>query len=187
MPTIDTTAINTGGAVVTLGGVIPVATRPDADGFYWGTVSGTDIGCTTGGVKVTYNFEKTDIYCDQTLAAVESAVTSETAEVTFNMLQSDVENLSQVVGLGTYAESVSEKKLALGGLTELTYTLLKLEVTDNDTSLLTTWTFFRVLSNGIEINFERDNPTQVNITMTAYADTDKAAGHQLFSIHEALV
>jgi len=182
---IDTTRINTGGAVVTIGGVIPAATNPDGDGFYWGTVSGVDVGCTQGGVSVSYSFEKTDIFCDQTLPAVETSITSETAEVTLNMLESDAVNLNLAIQQTTYIENAGvEKKVGVGGITTITFVPLKLEITDNDTGNLTTWTFFRVLTNGIEVNFERDNPTQVAVSFTAYADTTHAAGHQLFSIHE---
>jgi len=184
---IDTSKINTKGAVVTIGGVIPAATNPDADGYYWGTVSGIDVGCTTGGVTVAYNFEKQDIFCDQTLAAVESSIISETAEVTMSMLQSDADNLKLAIQQCVSNTGVSAKKIGVGGITSITYVPLKLEVADADTGLLTTWTFFKVLTGGIEINFERDNASAVKVTFTAYADTSHAAGHQLFSIHQALV
>ena len=184
---IDTTNINTGGAVVTIGGVIPAATNPDGDGFYWGTVSGVDVGCTTGGVTVSYTFEKNDIFCDQTLAAVESAIISEAAEVTFSMLESDAQNLQLAIQQAVRTTNVGvDDKVGVGGITTITFVPLKLEITDNDTGNLITWTFFKVLSNGIEINFERDNPTQVNVTFTAFADTSHPIGHQLFSIHEDL-
>ena len=181
---IDTTNINTGGAVVTIGGVIPAAQNPDGDGFYWGTISGTDVGCTTGGITVSYTFEKQDIFCDQTLAAVESAIISEAAEVSFNMLEIDAENLQLAIQQAVRTTNVGvDDKVGVGGITTVTFVPLKLEVTDNDTSKLITWTFFRVLSGGIEINFERDNPSQVSVTFTAFADTTHAVGHQLFSIH----
>lgn len=184
---VNTDSINTKGAVVTVGGVIPVATNPDADGYYWGTVSGTDIGCTTGGVRVTYSYEKQDIFCDQSLAAVKSAIISETAEITVSMLETDVEKLQYALQLCEYMEDVGvERKIGVGGLTDVTYVLLKLEVADDSTGLITTWTFFKVLSNGIEINFERDNPTQANVTFTAYADTSHPVGQQLFSIRQAM-
>lgn len=182
---IDTSAINTGGAVVTIGGNIDPANNPDADGYYWGTVSGVDVGCTTGGVTVSYNYEKNDIFCDQSLAAVESSIISESAEVSLNMLESDAEKLQYAIQQCVYKENAAvERKIGVGGITSITYVPLKLEITDNDTGKLITWTFFKVLSNGIEINFERDNPTQVTVTFTAYAKTDHAAGHQLFSVHE---
>jgi len=182
---IDITRINTGGAVVTIGGVIPAATNPDGDGFYWGTVSGTEIGCTQGGITVSYSMEKTDIFCDQTLPAVETSITSESAEVSMNMLESDAVNLNLAIQQTTFIEnSAVDRKVGVGGVTSITFVPMKLEIVDNDTANLTTWTFFKVLSNGIEINFERENPTQVNVTFTCYADTGHAAGHQLFSIHE---
>jgi hypothetical protein len=181
---IDTTNINTGGAVVTIGGVIPAATNPDGDGFYWGTVSGTDIGCTTGGVTVSYTFEKQDIFCDQTLAAVESSIISEAAEISLNMLETDAANLQLAIQQAVRTTNAgTDDKVGVGGVTTITYVPLKLEITDNDTAKLITWTFFRVLSNGIEINFERENPTQINVTFTAYADASHAVGHQLFSVH----
>jgi len=182
---IDTSRINTAGAVVTIGGVIPAATNPDSDGFYWGTVSGTEVGCTQGGITVSYTNEKTDIFCDQTLPAVETSITSEAAEVTMNMLESDAVNLNYAIQLSTYTENVGvDRKIGVGGITTITYVPLKLEIIDNDTGNLTTWTFYKVLSNGIEINFERENPTQIAVTFVAYAETTHAAGHQLFSIHE---
>lgn len=181
---INTDNINTGGAVVTVGGVVNAV---DVDGFYWGTVSGVDIGCTTGGVTVSYSYEKNDIFCDQTLAAVDTSVSSETVEVSFTMLESDVENLQYAIANSVYQLNAgTEAKLAVGGVTALTFVPLMLEVADDATGLITTWTFFKVLSNNIEINFERDNPTGVQVTFTAYADTSHAAGHQLFSVREAL-
>ena len=176
--------INTGGAVVTVGGTVKAV---DGDGFYWGTVSGVDIGCTSGGVNVAYSYEKNDIYCDQTLAAVDTSISSESAEVTFTMLESDVTNLQYAIANSTYLLNAgTEEKLAIGGLTTLTYIPLQLESTDDQTGLITTWTFFRVLSNSMTINFERENPTGIAVTFTAYADTTHAVGHQLFSVREAL-
>lgn len=183
---VNAANINTAGAVVTVGGVIPLAQNPDADGFYWGTVSGTDIGCTSGGVQLSYSYEKNDIFCDQTLAAVEAAIISETAEVSFNMLETNAQNLQYALNNATYLADSSEAKIGMGGLTSMTYVLLKLEVADNDTGLLTTWTFFKVLPGSFQINFERANPTQAQVKFTAYADTSHPAGHQLFSIHEDL-
>lgn len=180
---IDTTAINTGGAVVTVGGTL--VHNPDADGYYWDTVSGTDVGCTTDGVTITYNFEKTDIFCDQTLAPVAASITSETAEVSLNMLQTDAENLRRAIQQCVYLENAGvEKKIGVGGVTTISYILLKLETTDNDTGNITVWTFYKVLTGGIEINFNRTDPTQAKVTFTAYADTTHAAGHQLFSVRE---
>jgi hypothetical protein len=180
---VDVTRINTGGAVVTIGGSI--LNNPDADGYYWGTVSGIEVGCTQGGITVSYNYEKTDIFCDQNLPAASTAITSEAATVKMNMLESDAINLNLAIQQCVYLENAAvERKIGVGGVTALTFVPLKLELTDNATSNLTTWTFFKVLSNGIEINFERDNPTQIAVTFTAYADTTHAAGHQLFSVHE---
>lgn len=178
--------INTAGAVVTIGGVIPLATNPDADGYYWGSVSGTDVGCTTGGVKVSYSYEKQDIFCDQVLSAVEAAIVSESAEISFEMLETNAAKLKLALHNATYTASVSEAKIGMGGLRTMTYVLMKLEVADNDTGLLTTWTFYKVLPGSFEINFERANPTKVGVKFTAYADSTHAAGHQLFSIREAL-
>lgn len=182
---IDITNINTGGAVVTIGGSI--LNDPDPDGYYWDTVSGVDIGCTTGGVTVNYSFEKNDIFCDQTLAPVETAIISESAEISFSMLESDAENLKIAIQQAVRMTTPNvEDKVAVGGLTTVTYVPLKLEIPDTSSGNLITWTFYKVLSGGIEINFERDNPTQVNVTFTAFADTSHPVGHQLFSIHEDL-
>jgi len=183
---ITTTNINTKGAVVTIGGTVGAV---DGDGYYWGTTSGIDLGCTKDGVKVQYNFEKTDIFCDQTLAAVASSITSETATITFSMLESNVSKLQYAIQQCVETEDSSEAKIGVGGITTITYVPLKLEIPDqDDNALLTTWTFFKTLSGGIdEINFERINTTQVNVTFTAYADTTHAIGHQLFSVHQALV
>lgn len=182
---IDISHINTGGAVVTIGGEI--LNNPDSDGYYWDTISGVDIGCTTGGVTVNYSYEKNDIFCDQSLAAVETAIISEAAEVTFSMLESDAENLKIAIQQAVRLTVPDvEDKVAVGGLTTITFVPLKLEIVDSDTGNLITWTFYKVLSGGIEINFERDNPTQVNVTFTAFADTSHPVGHQLFSIHEDL-
>ena len=180
---IDVTKINTAGAVVTIGGSILY--NPDGDGFYWDTISGIDAGCTDGGVTVKYNFEKKDTFCDQTLAAVGSKITSESAEVSFSMLETDVSKLRLALQQALYDSTPNvENKIAIGGSTTLVYVPLKLEIPDNDTGNLTTWTFYKVLANGIEINFERENPSAVKVTFTAYADTSHAVGHQLFSVHE---
>jgi hypothetical protein len=183
---INVSNINTKGAVITIGGVIPAATNPDADGFYWGSVSGVDAGCTAGGVTVSYKSEKKDIFCDQTLAAVDTSLVSESAEISFNMLETNVEKLILAVQQAVSDISGTEAKMALGGATAVTTVIMKLEIADDVTGLLTTWTFYKVASNGIDINFERDNPSQVKVTFVAFADTAKAVGHQLFSVHEAL-
>ncbi|MBW2994353.1 hypothetical protein KY315_02960, partial [Candidatus Woesearchaeota archaeon] len=182
---ITVTNINTGGAVVTLGGTVNAV---DVDGFYIGTSGGTDVGCTSGGVTVTYSFETRDIFCDQVTAPVETAITNETASIRFDMLESDADNLQLAIQQCTYTQDAGvANKIGVGGIITVNFTPLMLEITDNDdTSLKTTWTFFKTLSGGIETNFERENPTAVTVTFTAYADTTHASGHQLFSVNEAL-
>ena len=180
---ISTANINTGGAVVTVGGTVNSA---DADGYYIGTTGGTDVGCTTGGVRVSYSFETNDIYCDQTLAAVETSVISEEATIDFSMLESDADNLQYAIQQYTSTSSASANKIGVGGITAVSYVPLQLEITDNDTGYTTTWTFFRCMSQGLDINFERDNPTAIDVSFKAYADTSHASGHQLFSVNEAL-
>ena len=183
--TIQVSNINTAGAVVTIGGTI--LNNPDADGFYWGTVSGTEIGCTEGGITVKYAIDKKDIYCDQVLIPVAAALTGETATVHMKLLETEADNLIFAIQQGTLKDNAGvESKIDVGGLQTFTYTPLKLEITDNDTGKLTTWTFFKVLAQGIDINFERDNPTAADVTFTAYADMTHAAGHRLFSIHQDL-
>jgi len=174
--------INTAGAVVTVGGTVNAA---DSDGYYWGTTGGTDVGCTTDGVSVTYSFDKTDIFCDQTLAAVDSSVTGENCEVKFSLLETDATKLKVALQNCEYTENVGvDRKIGIGGKRSFTFIPLMLEVADNDTGLLTTWTFYKVLSSSFEIKFERENPSKVAVTFTAYAETSHAVGHQLFSIHE---
>jgi len=182
---ITVTNINTGGAVVTIGGTVNAV---DPDGFYIGTTGGTDVGCTSGGVTVTYSFETRDIYCDQITAPVETAVINETASIKFDMLESEADNLAIAIQQCTTATDVGvANKIGVGGITTITFTPLMLEITDNDNpSLKTTWTFFKTLSGGMETNFERENPTAITVTFTAYADTTHASGHQLFSVNEAL-
>jgi hypothetical protein len=180
---ITTANINTGGAVVTVGGTVNTA---DVDGYYVGTSGGTDVGCTTGGVSVKYTFETSDIFCDQILAPVDVAITSEAATIDFEMLESEATNLALAIQQCVTKNSVSANKIGIGGITNITFIPLKLEVTDNDTNLLTTWTFFKCTSGGLETNFERQNPTTVKVTFTAYADTTHASGHQLFSVNQAL-
>ena len=182
---IETTNINTKGAVVTIGGTVNAV---DGDGYYWNTTSGIDLGCTSDGVKVKYSIEKEDIFCDQVTAAVSTSITSETATITIAMLESNVEKLQYAIQQCVHASDAAEQKIGVGGITTITFVPLKLEIPDqDDDTLLTTWTFFKVLSGGIDdINFERMNKTQVNVTFTAYADTDHAVGHQLFSIRQAL-
>jgi len=181
---ITTTNINTKGATVTIGGTV---NSVDVDGYYVGTTGGTDVGCTQGGVTVSYSFETKDIFCDQTLPAVESSIISETATINFEMLESDADNLQLAIQQCEYTEDAGvSNKIGIGGITAITYVPLMLEILDNDTSYTTTWTFFRCLSGGMETNFERENPTAISVTFTAYADTSHASGHQLFSVSESL-
>jgi len=181
---ITATNINVKGAVVRVGGTV----IPDAISGDWFDVSpaGTDVGCTTGGVTVTYSLETSDIFCDQSTPPVDAAVTGETATVEFSMLESTAENLKLV--LGDFASSEDEDGVAywlgVGGINTISYLPLELEISDNDTGFLTTWTFFRCLSGGIEANFERENPTAFGVTFTAYADTDHASGKQLFQVRQ---
>jgi len=181
---ITVTNINTAGAVVTLGGTVNAV---DVDGFYIGTTSGVDVGCTSGGVTVAYSFETRDIYCDQITAPVETAIINETATVNFDMLESDADNLAIAIQQCTTDSSVSANKIGVGGIIAVNFTPLQLVIKNNDdASLETTWTFFKTLSGGMETNFERDNPTGVTVTFTAYADTSHASGHQSFSVNEVL-
>jgi hypothetical protein len=182
---ITVTNINTAGAVVTIGGVVNVV---DADGFYIGTTGGTDVGCTDGGVTVQYSFETKDIYCDQVTAPVETAIINETATIKFNMLESDADNLKLAIQqCTTHVDVGVASKVGVGGIVTVNFTPLMLEITNNDdASLKTTWTFFKTISGGMETNFERDNPTSIAVTFTAYADTTHASGHQLFSVKEEL-
>jgi hypothetical protein len=87
--------------------------------------------------------------------------------------------------MATSKDAASAYYVGVGGITTISFLPLQLEVIDNDTAYLTTWTFFKTMAGGIETNFERDNPTAVGITFTAYADTDHASGKQLFQIAEA--
>lgn len=182
---ITVTNINTGGAVVTIGGTV---NSVDPDGFYIGTSGGTDVGCTNGGVTVSYSFETRDIYCDQVTAPVETAIINETATIAFDMLESDADNLAIALQqCTTTTDAGVANKIGVGGLITVNFTPLMLEITNNDdTSLKTTWTFFKTLSGGMESSFERENPTAITVTFTAYADTSHASGHQLFSVNEAL-
>jgi hypothetical protein len=178
---ISSTNINTGGAVVYVGGT--VSSSANTDGYYDMQVSGTDVGCTQGGVTVTYSMETSDIFCDQTTAPVKSSVTGETATVEFEMLESEAENIKLIMGsMATSEDGSSTYWVGVGGITTLSYVPVQLKVTDNDTSYLTYWTFFKCLAGGFEINFERENPTAVSVTMTAYADTTHSSGKQLFQI-----
>jgi hypothetical protein len=183
---ITVTNINTAGAEVTLGGTVETV---DVDGFYIGTTGGTNVGCTNGGVTVAYSFETKDIYCDQVTAPVETAIINETASIKFNMLESDADNLQIAIQQCVYSQDVGvANKIGVGGIVTVNFTPLMLVIKDNDDqSLETTWTFFKTISKGIETNFERENPTGISVTFTAYADTSHASGHQLFDVNEALV
>ena len=184
MANITATNINVAGALVRVGGTV-IADAISAD---WFDVSpaGTDVGCTTGGVTVTYSLETSDIFCDQSTPPVSAAVTGETATVEFSMLESTAENMKLV--LGNFASSEDEGGVAywlgVGGVTTIAYLPLELEVIDNDTAYLSTWTFFKCLSGGIDANFERENPTAFGVTFTAYADTDHSSGKQLFQVRQ---
>ncbi len=183
---ITTSNINTGGADVTVGGTVAIV---DEDGYYVGTTGGTNIGCTTGGVKIAYSYDATDIFCDQTLAPIEAAITNETATVEFEMLETNSDNIRFAVGQFVSSDDADDNKTGIGGLTTLTYYPLMLEIADNDDGTQTrktTWTFFRTRPQGLESAFERENPTTVKVTFQAYADTSHASGHQLFSINEDL-
>ena len=180
---ITTTNINTGGAVVLIGGT--VETEANTDGFFDVSPAGTDIGCTQGGVTVTYSLETDDIFCDQTTAAVKALVTAETATVEFDMLESQAENLKLIMGsMASSTDGASAYWVGIGGITTISYQALELKITDNDTGYLTYWTFFKTLVNGFGISFERGAAQAVSVTLAAYADTDHASGKQLFQIKQ---
>ena len=181
---ITATNINVKGATVRVGGTVIT----DTGNVDWYDVSpqGTDVGCTTGGVTVTYSLDTSDIFCDQATPPVDVAITGETATVEFSMLESTAENMKLV--LGDFASSEDEAGVAywlgVGGVNTISYIALELEISDNDTGYLTTWTFFRCVSGGIDANFERENPTAFGVTFTAYADTDHSSGKQLFQVRQ---
>lgn len=179
---ITSSNINTGGAVVLLGGTVSSSTN--ADGFYDMQTSGTDVGCTSGGVTVTYTRETSDIFCDQVTSPVSVSLTGETATIEFDALESTAENIELMMD-SNMVESVdgtSAYFVSAGGNTTVTFQPLQLKITDNDTGYLTYYTFFRTIAGGFEANFERENPTTLGVTFTAYADTSHAAGKQLFQI-----
>jgi len=89
---ITATNINVKGATVRVGGT--VITDPSSADWYDVSPAGTDVGCTTGGVTVTYSLDTSDIFCDQSTPPVDVAITGETATVEFSMLESTAENLS---------------------------------------------------------------------------------------------
>lgn len=181
---ITTTNIQTGGAVVRLGGTVDA----DSGNADWFDVSpqGTDVGCTTGGITVTYSLETSDIFCDQLAAPVDVAITGETATIEFSMLESTAQNLK--LAMGDFATSEDEAGVAywvgVGGMNRISFQPLELEIVDSDTGFLTTWSFFRTLAQGIETNFERENPTAFGVTFTAYAATSHASGKQLFQVRQ---
>lgn len=176
--------INTGGAVVKVGGRVNAVAN--SDGFYDMDVLGTDVGCTTGGVTVTYSIETSDIFCDQVTPPVSTSITGETATVEFSMLESTAANLKLVLsGHASSVDGVGGTYVGVGGVKTISFEPLQLVITDNDTSHLTTWTFFRCVAGGIEANFERENPTAFGVTFTAYADTAHASGKQLFQVFQA--
>jgi len=181
---ITATNINVKGATVRVGGT--VITDPSSAAWFDVSPAGTDVGCTTGGVTVTYSLDTSDIFCDQSTPPVDVAITGETATVEFSMLESTAENLKLV--LADFASSEDESGVAywlgVGGINTISYTVLELEISDNDTGYLNTWTFFRCVSGGFEANFERENPTAFGVTFTAYADTDHSSGKQLFQIRQ---
>ena len=181
---INAANINVKGATVRLGGTVAA----DVGNAEWYDVSpqGTDVGCTQGGITVTYTLETSDIFCDQVSAPVDVAITGETATVEFSMLESTAENLK--LALADFTSSEDELGVAywlgVGGVNIISFTALELEVADNDTGYLTTWTFFKCVAGGIEANFERENPTAFGVTFTAYADTTHSSGKQLFQVRQ---
>ena len=180
---VTATNINTGGAVVKVGGRVNASAN--SDGYYDMDVLGTDVGCTTGGVTVTYTIETSDIFCDQVTPPVDVAITGETATVEFSMLESTAENLKLVLsGQASSKDAASGYYVGVGGVSTISFEPLQLVITDNDTAYLTTWTFFRCVAGGINANFERENPTAFGITFTAYAETSHASGKQLFQVKQ---
>jgi len=180
---ITTANINTGGATVYIGGTVNTI---DGDGYYVGTTSGDDVGCTSGGVSINYTFETSDIFCDQVLAPVDVAITGESATIEFEMLETSAQNLAYALSQCVTHTDASDEKIGVGGLRSLTFVPLMLTIPDTQTNYLTTWTFYRCKAGGFTTSFNRDNPTTVKCTFTAYADTTHASGHQLFSVNQAL-
>jgi len=182
---INTENINTGGARVSIGARGNL--NAPVSGHISGLTSSTDLGATTGGVKIAYTYETQDIYCDQFLAPIESAVISESATIEFEMLESDSDNLRYALNLYESNDTSASKITSVGGKSAITYYALVLEIADNDnTDRDVIWTFFKVRANGIETNYEREKATTVKVTFTAYADSSYSSGYQLFSIKEEL-
>lgn len=176
--------INTGGAVVELGATIDGTVN--VDGFYDTTTPGTDVGCTTGGVTVTYSRETSDIFCDQLTSPVSVSLTGETATIEFDALESTAENIELLLNSNMVqsVDGTGAYYVAVGGGNSIAFQAAQLKITDNDTGFLSTYSFFRVVSGGFEANFERENPTSLGITLTAYADTAREVGKQLFQIEQ---
>lgn len=179
---ITSANINTGGATVFLGGT--VSSSANGDGFYDMQSSGTDVGCTTGGVTFTYTRETSDIFCDQVTSPVSVSLTGETATIEFDALESTAENIELLMDSNMLesTDGTSAYYVAIGGKTTVTFQPLQLRIADNDTGYYTYYTFFKTIAGGFETNFERENPTSLGVTFTAYADTTHDAGKQLFQI-----
>lgn len=184
MATITTANINTGGATIYIGGTVSTA---DGDGYYIGTTGGTEVGATTGGCTVNYTFETSDIFCDQVMSPIDVAITSETASIEFEMLETSAANLQLALSQTVSTADSSNSKIGVGGVRNVVYSPIKLTIPDTQSGLLTTWTFFRCKAGAFSTAFNRDTPTTVKCTFTAYADTSHVSGHQLFSVNQALV
>ena len=176
--------INTGGAVVLVGGTVSSSTN--ADGFYDMQAAGTDVGCTSGGVTITYTRELSDIFCDQVTSPVDVSLTQETATIEFDALESTAENMERLMNTAMVmsTDGTTAYWVGIGGISTISFQPTQLKITDNDTSFYTYYTFFRTIAGGFEVNFERENPTTLGITLTAYADTAHASGKQLFQIQQ---
>lgn len=177
--------IITGRARVYYGGTI--LNDPDAVlGCYWDT-NGIDIGCTDGGIQIAYEAERQDVFCDQSLTPVTSFISAESVEISFTMRELNIENLQRAIENTTLTSTASAKCLDVGGDTSFVPIPLKVEVDFNDASgRRFVYTFFMVRSTGgLDVTYgERENPAQADVTFTAFADTTKPAGQQLFSVVE---
>ena len=181
---ITTTNIQTGGAVVFVGGTVSSSTN--TDGFYDMQSSGTDVGCTTGGVTLTYTRDTGDIFCDQVTSPVSVSLNQETATIEFDALESTAENIELLMNssMVTSTDGVGAYWVGIGGMNTVAFQPAQLKITDNDTSYLTYYTFFKTVAGGFEENFERENPSAIGVTLTAYADTTHGTGKQLFEIEQ---
>jgi hypothetical protein len=181
---ITTANIQTGGAVVLVGGT--VSSSANVDGFYDMSASGTDVGCTTGGVTLTYTRDTGDIFCDQVTSPVSVSLNQETATVEFDALESTAQNIERLMNAAmvTSTDGTGSYWVGVGGNNTISFQPAQLKITDNDTSYLTYYTFFKTVAGGFEANFERENPTAIGVTLTAYADTSHATGKQLFEIKQ---